>query len=56
MNDIPTNAEVAFWIVLLVIVVALLVAIPIINRVMEYKSNHEKYGDSEFHDDLEDWG
>ena len=56
MNAIPTNEEVTFWIVLLVIVVALFVAIPIINRVMEYKSNQEKYGYSEYHDDMEDWG
>lgn len=56
MNAIPTNAEVTFWIVLLVAVVALFVAIPIINRVMEYKSNQEKYGYSEYHDDMEDWG
>ena len=56
MNAIATNEEVAFWIVLLVIVVALFVAIPIINRVMEYKSNQEKYGYSEYHDDMEDWG
>lgn len=56
MNAISTNEEVTFWIVLLVIVVALFVAIPIINRVMEYKSNQEKYGYSEYHDDMEDWG
>lgn len=56
MNAIPTNEEVTFWIVLLVAVVALFVAIPIINRVMEYKSNQEKYGYDEYHDDMEDWG
>ena len=56
MNAIPTNAEVTFWIVLLAAVVALFVAIPIINRVMECKSNQEKYGYSESHDDMEDRG
>ena len=55
MSAIPTNEEVTFWIVLLVVVVALFVAIPIINRVMEYKSNQEKYGYSEYHDEMEDW-
>lgn len=54
MNAIPTNAEVAFWVILLVIAVALFIALPIINRVMEYKSNQEKYGYTEYHDDMED--
>ena len=54
MNAIPTNAEVTFWVVLLVIAVALFIALPIINRVMEYKNNQEKYGYTEYHDDMED--
>jgi hypothetical protein len=54
MNAIPTNAEVTFWVILLVIAVALFIALPIINRVMEYKSNREKYGYTEYHDDMED--
>jgi hypothetical protein len=54
MNAIPTNAEVTFWVILLVIAVALFIALPIINRVMEYKSNQEKYGYTEYHDDMED--
>lgn len=54
MNAIPTNAEVAFWVILLVIAVTLFIALPIINRVMEYKSNREKYGYTEYHDDMED--
>lgn len=56
MNAIPTNAEVTFWVILLVIAVVLFIALPIINRVMEYKSNREKYGYTEYHDDMEDWG
>lgn len=54
MNAIPTNAEMTFWVILLVIAVALFIALPIINRVMEYKSNREKYGYTEYHDDMED--
>lgn len=54
MNAIPTNAEVTFWVILLVIAVTLFIALPIINRVMEYKSNREKYGYTEYHDDMED--
>lgn len=54
MNAIPTNAEVTFWVILLVIAVALFIALPVINRVMEYKSNREKYGYTEYHDDMED--
>lgn len=54
MNAIPTNAEVAFWVILLVIAVTLFIALPIINRVMEYRSNQEKYGYTEYHDDMED--
>ena len=54
MNAIPTNAEVTFWVILLVIAVALFIALPIINRVMEYKNNREKYGYTEYHDDMED--
>ena len=54
MNAIPTNAEVTFWVILLVIAVTLFIALPIINKVMEYKSNREKYGYTEYHDDMED--
>lgn len=54
MNDMPTNAELTFWVVLLVIMVVVLIALPIINRVMECKSYEEKYGFTEYHDDMED--
>ena len=54
MNAAPTNAEVTFWVILLVIAVVLFIALPIINRVMEYKRNQEKYGYTEYHDDMED--
>jgi hypothetical protein len=57
MNTIPTDAELIFWIVLLVIAVLFLLALPIIRNAMENseaKRMLSHYDYEEYHDDMED--
>lgn len=60
MNTIPTDAEIIFWVVALIIgLILLFVVLPILHNHIqnqEAKRMLSHYDYEEYHDDMEDWG